>query len=169
MVNLFERPHRCICATHIEMTATVDTLRAVATWAALQERIAEELEVVYSSKPGQAVVITYSTKQNPTLFSSEVNEKTMEQLRTHDELTLLALTLTAEVERADRNIREKEKRLAEDPAKRRTRDERRQDKAELKALEDLRRRLADTQYQITCAAQKLANVFSMEAIRVEIL
>lgn len=161
---LFHRPHLSACEGCVEMKINFEAFRTVESYAEMEEEIRKEIKEVYDEVPERIACVTYSTTENETIFASEVNAHVFDMVRAFDEARKLSDVL--EVELSESIAQHETTEAQRDPEKKLTRKERKQQAEEKSHIKEVRKRLMQAQYDITCLQQKLSNVFKMGAVRV---
>lgn len=146
------------------MGINFDAFRTIEAYAEWERQMTLEIQEVYDETPESFSCVTYSTSDNPNVYASEVNSRVFDMVKAFDEARRLVEVLQVEL---NESVAQHEATEAQrDPEKKMTRKERKQQAEEKQHIKDVKKRLAQAEYDITCLQQKLANVFKMTRIRV---
>lgn len=161
---LLSRPHLSACEGCVEMGIDFETFRALESYSDFENLLKEEIKEVYAENPESISTISYATSKNKGIYSSEVNQKIFDMMRSHDDGCKLAQLMHAELDEA---VSQQEAVEAQrDTEKKLNRKERKQQAEEKAHIKGLRKKIAQQEYEIQCLQQKLVNFFHMAQIRV---
>eukprot|EP00796_Vickermania_ingenoplastis_P005467 gene5467-3941_t len=163
-MSLFQRPHLAACEGCIEMGINFDVFRTIEGYAEWEAEVTKEIQEVYDETPERYACFTYSTSETPNIFASEINDHVFDMVKAFDEARRLVEVL--QIELAESVAQNEATEAQRDPEKKLTRKERKQQAEEKAHIKDVKKRLAQAEYDITCLQLKLANVFKMVKVRV---
>lgn len=146
------------------MGVEFNAFRATLSFEEWNTQLTKEIEEVYHETPEKIFCVTYSTADNINTYASEINARVFEMVKAFDEAGRLVEVLQVELQESVRQHDENE--AARDPEKKLTRKERKQQTEEKAHIRDVKKRLAQSQYDVACLQQKLTNIFKMARVRV---
>lgn len=146
------------------MGITFDVFRTIESFDEWEKELTVEIQQVYDEKPERFACVTYSTTENPNTYASEINPRVFDMVKAYDEARKLVKVL--EVELTESIAQHDATEAQRDPEKKLTRKERKQQAEEKAHIKDVKKRLAQAEYDIACLEQKLTNVFKMARVRV---
>lgn len=163
-MTLFFRPHKAAAEGCVEMCIDFEVFRSVGSFEEWEKRISQEIEEVYHEKVKSISCVTYSTGGIPKIFGSEVNPRLFHMVKAYDEACKMVEVLKVELEEsiAQNDAAEAQR----DPEKKLNRKEKKQQQEEKMHIREVKKRLAQANYDISCLEQKLVNVFKMSQVRV---
>lgn len=163
-MKLFLRPHKSASEGCVEVCVDFEAFRTIDAFEEWEKLISREIEEVYQEKVKNICCVMYSTAENPKVFSSEVNPRLFHMVKAYDEAQRMVGVLKVELEESVAQSTASE--AQRDPEKKMNRKERKQQREEQLHIKDVKKRLAQANYDIVCLDQKLTNVFKMTQIRV---